>query len=331
MDPVTVGVDVGGTKIQAVVLRSGQVVGADRALTPRDGDTGSIVAAIVATIDASLQDAGLSRDDLRAVGVGTPGAIDSETGVVSRAANVPGFGDRIELGRLLYGALDEVPVAVGNDVDVGVLGELRRGAGRPYRDLLGVWIGTGVGGGLVLDGVPWRGRGAAGEIGHMVVEADGRPCTCGRRGCLEAYAGRIGMERRARKLVKEGQKTSLFKIMERRGRDRLSSGVYAQALEEGDPMTTRLVEEAARALGIALASIQNVLDLEAMVVGGGLGDRLGTPFVDQIADEMAEHLFQRDEPPALVPSELGDLSGAVGAAVLAGAEAARTPAGAGPQ
>lgn len=317
-EPVTVGVDLGGTKIQAVVVRSGEIVGSDRVLTPRDGDAAAVLEAVVSTIHASLEGAGAATGELRAVGVGAPGAIDSETGTVSRAANVPGFGDRVELGRLLREALDELPVAVGNDVDVGVLGELRRGAGRGCRNMLGVWIGTGVGGGLVLDGTLWRGRGAAGELGHVVVQSDGRPCTCGRRGCLEAYAGRSGMERRARKLVKDGQRTSLFKIMERRGRDRLTSGVYAEALAEGDAMTRKLVDEAAWALGIALASVQNVLDLEAFVVGGGLGDRLGRPFVERIAEEMEPRLFVRDEPPAMLLSELGDLAGAVGAAVLAG-------------
>lgn len=318
MEPVTAGVDVGGTKIQAVAVRSGEVVGSDRMLTPRDGDAGAVIDAIVATVHAALQGAGASARELRAVGIGTPGAIDTHTGAVAHAANVPGFGERVELGTLVHQALDEVPVAVGNDVDVGVLGEHRRGAGRSFRNLLGVWIGTGVGGGLVLDGVLWRGRGAAGELGHVVVEADGRHCTCGRRGCLEAYAGRVGMERRARKLVKDGQRTNLFKIMERRGRDRLTSGVYAQALQEGDAMTAKLVDEAAWALGIALASVQNVLDLEAIVVGGGLGDRLGQPFVDRVADEMTPRLFVRDDPPTMLLSQLGDLAGAVGAAVLAG-------------
>jgi glucokinase len=317
MEPITVGVDVGGTKIQAAVVRAGEVIGSDRMLTPRDGGATAVLEAVVSTIHASLERAGASPDELRAIGVGAPGAVDPETGAVSRAANVPGFEDRFDLGRLLYEALDEVPVAVGNDVDVGVLGELRRGAGRPYRSLLGVWIGTGVGGGLVLDGTLWRGRGAAGELGHVVVQDDGRPCTCGRRGCLEAYAGRVGMERRARKLVKDGQRTSLFKIMERRGRDRLTSGVYAQALAEGDAMTRKLVDEAAWALGVALASVQNVLDLDAIVVGGGLGDRLGQPFVEQVAEEMEPRLFVQG-PPAMLLSELGDLSGAVGAAVLAG-------------
>ena len=315
---VTAGVDLGGTKIQAVVLRDGEVVGSDRTLTPRTGDTGAVIAAIVGTVRASLEAARASERDLRGVGIGTPGAIESGEGVVSRAANVPGFAEQVALGPLVSGALDGVEVTIANDVDAGVAGEFRRGAGRSFSNLLGVWVGTGVGGGIVLEGELWRGRGAAGEIGHVVVVPDGRRCTCGRRGCLEAYAGRVGMERRAHKLVREGATTSLFRIMEERGRDRLTSGVYARALEEGDELTAALVGEAAWALGIALAGAQNLLDLEAIVLGGGLGDRLGPAFVENVAREMRTHLFASDDPPAVLATELGDLSGAVGAAILAG-------------
>jgi glucokinase len=106
--------------------------------------------------------------------------------------------------------------------------------------------------------------------------------------------------------------------MRKLDRDRLSSGVYARALKKGDPMTQKLIADAAWALGIALASAQNLLDLEAIVVGGGLGDRLGQPFIDAIVTEMTPHLFIPDQPPAVLPTEMGDLSGAVGAAVLAG-------------
>lgn len=318
MTGLTAGVDLGGTKIQAVAVRDEAVVGSERRRTPETGDARDVVAAIAASVRSAVEDAGGDAGELRAVGVGTPGAIDTAAGVVKRAANVPGFGERVELGALLSSALGGVDVVVGNDVDVGVLGEHRRGAGRPFRNLLGAWLGTGVGGGVVLDGELWRGRGAAGELGHVVVEAGGRLCTCGRRGCLEAYAGRVGMERHARELVEQGERTSLFRIMEERGRDRLTSGVYARALEQGDALARRLVDDAAWALGIALASVQNVLDLEAIVVGGGLGDRLGRPFRDRVVEEMSPHLFLRDEPPAVLQSELGDLSGAVGAAVLAG-------------
>jgi glucokinase len=301
---ITAGVDLGGTKIQVVLLRDEVVVASSRARTPRSGDAADVV-----SVPAGI---------LQAVGVGAPGAVDVETGTVSGAANVPGFEGHVELGALLAARLGDVRVVVENDADAGVVGEHRRGAGTPYGSLLGVWVGTGVGGGLVLGGELWRGRGAAGELGHVVVEADGRPCTCGRRGCLEAYAGRVGLERRTRKLVKDGQRTRLFEIMEERGRERLTSGVFARALEEGDRLTRKLVDDAAWALGIALASVQNLLDLEAFVVGGGLGDRLGQPFVDQIVEEMTPRLFVGDDPPAVVQSELGDLAGAVGAAVLAG-------------
>jgi glucokinase len=308
---VTAGVDLGGTKIQTVVVRDEQVVGTARMATPQTGDPADVIAAVVATIREAAQGDGLS-----AVGIGTPGKIDN--GAVELAANLPGFSERVELGPLVSSALGGVPVSVGNDVSVGVLGAYTRGAGRAYRNLLGVWVGTGVGGGLILDGELRDGRGAAGEFGHMVVQPGGLRCGCGRRGCVEAYAGRASMERHARRLVKEGEKTSLFKIMEQRGRDRLSSGVWARALDGGDELAKKLIHQAEWALGLGIASAQNLLDLEAVVISGGLGDRLGRPFVDRIVHHMTPHLFVQDSPPAVIGTELGDLAGAVGAAVLAG-------------
>jgi glucokinase len=200
-----------------------------------------------------------------------------------------------------------------------MFGEHKAGAGRPFRDLLGVFVGTGVGGGLVLEGKIRRGRGAAGEIGHTVVKDKGRRCGCGRLGCLEAYAGRGRMEVRARQLHKRGQKTILFDVMAKRGRTRFTSGVIATALERGDKMTEKLIDEAVWALGISLASAQNLLDLEAIIIGGGLGDRLGQPFIDRIEASAKPHLLRQDMPPRWLGTELGDLSGAVGAALLAGA------------
>jgi glucokinase len=315
---VTAGVDLGGTKIQTVAVHGENVVGSARVLTPQTGSPADVIEAIVGTVRASLQAAAVAEADLGGVGIGTPGEIDVEAGAVLLAANVPGFSDRVELGPLVSKALDGVKVAVNNDVRVGVLGEYRRGAGRPFTNLLGVWVGTGVGGGLILDGELHDGRGAAGEFGHTVAFHGGLRCSCGRRGCVEAYAGRSSMERRARRLVKRGHKTSLFHIMKQRGRDRLSSGVYATALKRGDRMTKTLTDDATKALGIGLASAQNLLDLEAIIIGGGLGDRLGQPFVDQIVKQMTPHLFVPDNPPVVLPTELADLSGAVGAAVLAG-------------
>jgi glucokinase len=317
MAKVTAGVDLGGTKIQTVVLDGRKVIGSARVLTPQTGAP-DVTASIADTVKASLDQSGSSIKDLQGVGIGTPGEIDAGDGVVSLAANVPGFTEPVQLGPAVSRALGRVPVHIDNDVRVAILGEFRRGAGRPYRNFMGVFVGTGVGGGLVLDGRLREGRGAAGEIGHTVVKDGGRPCSCGRRGCLEAYAGRARMELRARQLVKQGKKTVLFDIMKKKGRTRLSSGIWFRALEKGDKVAKSLVDDAIWALGIALANAQNLLDLEAVMVGGGLGDRLGRPFVDRITEAMLPHLFVREHPPTMLTTELGDFSGAVGAAVLAG-------------
>ena len=313
---LTAGVDLGGTKIQTVVLDREKVAGSSRVLTPHTGKPGDVIKAISTTIRESLEQASATENELAAVGVGTPGEIDSDAGAVLLAANIPGFSERVELGPLLSKQLGGVRVIVDNDVRVGVLGEYMRGAGRPYKNLLGVWVGTGVGGGLIIDGELHDGRGAAGEFGHTVVTPGRRRCSCGRRGCVEAYAGRACMQRRAHKLKESGDETDLFRIMKKRGREYLSSGVYARALKHGDPMTTTLIHQAAWALGVAIASAQNLLDLEAIILGGGLSDRLGQPFVDRVTEQMAPHLFVPDKPPAVIGTELKDLSGAVGAALL---------------
>jgi glucokinase len=212
-----------------------------------------------------------------------------------------------------------VPVKIGNDVTVATAAEFELGIGREHDSLLGVFWGTGVGGGIVLDGKLWSGRGAAGEIGHVVVRIDGRKCPCGRNGCMEAYAGRGAMEARARKLHDKGKgrKTELFKIMEKRGRERLTSGVWARALEADDKLAREIVDEAVDALGNGVASAVNLLDVPAVVIGGGLGVRLGKPYAKRIAKAMQPHLFVSDHPPVVEVAALGDLGGAIGAALLA--------------
>jgi glucokinase len=314
-----VGVDLGGTKIQTVALRGEQTVGSARMPTPQSGVAENVIEAIAGTIHTVLGEAGCDAAAVAGVGIGSPGEIDIAAGVVSQAANVPGFSASVRLGPLISEALGGgIKVRIDNDVRVGVLGEHRAGAGRPFANMLGVWLGTGVGGGLISDGKLHDGRGAAGEIGHMVVKPEGRKCGCGRRGCLEAYAGRARMERRAHKLVKRGHDTVLFEIMRQEGKQRLTSGVFAKAAKHGDKLTKQLLADAAWALALALASAQNLLDLEAIVVGGGMGDKLGQPFIDRVVKQMAPHLFADDHPPVVLPTGLGDLSGAVGAALLAG-------------
>jgi len=310
------GIDLGGTKIQTAVLRGKEVAGTGRMLTPQSGAE-DVVEAIARTMREATDAAGVKLSDLGGVGLGFPGTIDPDTGVVARAPNLPGFKDHFALGPRLTDALGGLHVTIDNDVRVAVVGEHRAGAGRPFHNLLAVFLGTGVGGGLVLNGELYHGRGNAGEFGHTVVQHGGRLCGCGRRGCLEAYASRGRIEYQARKLVEKGQKTVLFELMEKRNRDRLTSGVIATALEEKDKMTVKLMNDAVKALSVALASTQNLLDLQAIIIGGGLGDRLGQPFIDRVARAMKPHVFVDDNPPKMLTTELGDLSGAVGAALLA--------------
>jgi len=310
------GLDLGGTKIQAVLLDGRRAVVAQaRHPTPADGGPRGVIEELAATLTEACAQAGVETSALAGVGVGSPGAIDARSGVVTGARNLPGEGAPIPMGSGL-GERVGVPTYVENDVTVGVNAEYVLGAARRSKSLLGVWWGTGVGGGLVLDGEVWEGRGAAGELGHVVVKVGGARCTCGRRGCLEAYAGRGAMEIRARHLHSRGQKTDLFKIMEKRGRTRLQSGIWARALEQGDAMAIELVDRAVAALGAGVASAVNLLDVETVVIGGGLGTRLGEPYVERIREAMGQHLFVSERPPQVRCAALGDLGGAIGAALL---------------
>jgi glucokinase len=310
------GIDLGGTKIQAVVVDDEHtVLGETRVPTPTTGGPGDVATAMAGALEQAAEAAKAKTADLEGVGVGSPGEIDSNAGTVTSARNLPDWEGTFALGDELSRALG-TRVALGNDVQVATDAEALLGAGKPYRSLLGVFWGTGVGGGIVLDGRPWVGRGAAGEIGHVVVKRGGARCTCGRKGCMEAYAGRGSMEIRARARHKRGAKTDLFDIMRDRGRDRLTSGVWARALDRDDALATELMDDAVAALGAGVASVQNVLDVEAIVIGGGLGIRLGEPYAERIRDAMMPHLFVDGDPPVVSVAALGDLGGAIGAALL---------------
>jgi glucokinase len=311
------GIDLGGTKIQAVVVDSKwNVVGQSRHPTPTKGKPAGVANEMANALREAAAEAGIEPGDLTSAGVGSPGDVDESTGSVSQARNLPGWEGTFETGPWLADALG-TQVFVGNDVGVATEAEAKLGAGRDYNSLIGVFWGTGVGGGIILNGKPWLGRGAAGEIGHMVVKMDGARCTCGRRGCMEAYAGRAAMEIEARKRQKKGAKTDLFKIMEKRDRDRLTSGIWARALKAEDPLAKELIDRAVEALGAGVASAVNLLDVEAVIIGGGLGVRFGEPYVKRIRKAMMPHLFSDKNPPAIEVAALGDFGGGIGAALLA--------------
>jgi len=314
------GIDLGGTKIQAAIVDDADsVLGSARRPTPTTGSPADVAAEMEIALRDAAKAAEVEPAALAGVGVGSPGTIDE--GNVTSARNLPGWNGTFPLASTLERALD-CKVAVGNDVQVATDAEFKLGAGRLYSSLLGVSWGTGVGGGLILDRRPWIGRGGAGEIGHVVVEIDGARCTCGRRGCMEAYAGRAAMEGHVRRLHEEkGRKTDLFNLMAEHDRTRLTSGVWARALEHGDKLAIQMLDRAVRALGAGIASVVNVLDVEGVIIGGGLGIRLGHPYAKRIADAMQPHLFADSRPPHVHVAALGDLGGAIGAALLVRGEA----------
>jgi glucokinase len=308
------GIDLGGTKIQAVVVdEENTVLGSARRPTPTKGGPEDVAREMAVALRDAAKAAELESATLAGIGVGSPGTI--EDGKVSSARNLPGWEGTFALADALSGELG-AEVRVGNDVQVATDAEFELGAGRPYKSLLGVFWGTGVGGGLILDGKPWTGRGGAGEIGHMVVKIEGARCTCGRDGCMEAYAGRAAMEEQARKLHEKGRHTDLFKLMKERERTRLTSGIWARALEHEDELAIEIIDRAVWALGAGVASAVNLLDVEAVIIGGGLGVRLGPPYAKRIAKAMGPHLFADERPPHIHVAALGDLGGAIGASLL---------------
>jgi glucokinase len=309
------GIDLGGTKIQAAIVDDGKVVADARRPTPTEGGPEDVAAQMVEAMKEAAEAAKLETGSLEGIGVGSPGDVDEKTGTVTGARNLPGWEGSFPLADRLEEALG-APVRVGNDVQVAVNAEKKLGAGRPYKSFIGVFWGTGVGGGVILDGTEWLGRGAAGEIGHMVVKLGGARCTCGRRGCLEAYAGRGAMEIEARREHDKGTKTDLFKIMKKKGHVRLTSGIWERALNEDDKLAEKLIDRAVKALAAGIASAVNLLDVEAVVIGGGLGVRFGEPYVKKISKHMHKHLFVVDNPPAMHVAQLGDFGGAIGASLL---------------
>jgi glucokinase len=313
----TAGVDLGGTKVQGVIVDGDGVrLGEARGKTPVEGGPPAVVAEIATVVKAAAKDAKVAVGKLDGIGIGSPGRIDPDTNELFGAANLPGFGDPVPLGGLVARSLRVERVVVGNDVAVATLAEHRLGAGRGFDDLLCVFAGSGVGGALVLGGRLHGGaHGAAGEIGHMVVVEGGELCPCGRRGCMEAYAGRVAMERAATAAAAAGRRTELPAIQERQGRPRMTSGVWKTALDAGDPLAHELIGRAVEALGAAIASAVNLVDVQAVLIGGGMGDKLGEPFVRRVETAMIPHLFLPPSQVVVRLGELGDYAGALGAAL----------------
>lgn len=303
MSHTTVGIDLGGTKVLAAVVDGRHVGETVKRPTPTGGPE-AVVAAMVEMVEEL---GGADR-----IGVGTPGYVDDD-GVVAGVPNLVGWNPPVPLASMLREATGVEHLAVDNDVNSAALGEVAHGAAEGHHDVLCVFMGTGIGGGLVLSGELRRGpRGLAGEIGHVVFRHGGRRCGCGGHGHVEAYAGRAGMEAEARRRHAAGEETRLVDIA---GEDRMKSSVFAKALAKGDRVAEELMEEAVTAVGTAIASAVMLVDVDLVVVGGGVADKLGPELVARVGAESSGLLGEALAVP-VVPAALGDDAGVVGAALL---------------
>jgi glucokinase len=314
----TVGIDMGGTRLRALVVSAeNKILGMQRAPTNPKQKPDRLVADLALLVEAAVQSAGLKLSDLRTVSVGVPGAVDPTGGIVHHAPNL-GW-KKVALGPKLE-ALLNVPVFVANDVDVGVMGEYALGAGRGAQQLVGIFVGTGIGGGIVIGGQLYQGaRGAAGEVGHMVVEINGPRCACGNRGCAEALASRTAMERDVRTAIRRGEKSIVPKLMKDGGRDRMTSSIIQRALKARDPVMEKVMKHAQFCLGILAANVVNMLDPEYVIIGGGIAGRLGEDYVTPIRKTAYQYFLRRHDARRvkIVPGTLGDDAGPLGAVVLA--------------
>lgn len=314
------GIDLGGTKILAALVDAdGKIIAeAKKKTRPALGPDG-VIERIVATAKEAVAAGGATLDDVLAVGIGAPGPVIFDTGVVCDAPNLPGW-DSIPLGDRLKRSLN-VPVFVDNDVNLGTLGEYMLGAGRGVQDMVGVFIGTGIGGGVVIDGRLHRGaRNAAGEVGHTIVLPDGPQCGCGRRGCVEALASRTAIEREVRAGLAAGRSSLLSELLAQE-QDRLTSGVIKRAMDQDDELMKEVLGRAQFYLSLLAANLVNLLDPQMIVFGGGVVEALGDSFLAPIQQMAQTYYIQQRDADSIryVCATLGDHAGVLGGAMLAAA------------
>jgi len=312
-----VGVDLGGTKILSGVFdHKLRLIGRSRISTKPKRGPDEVIKRIARCISDAVDDCDLDLKQVKGIGIGAPGPVDPSSGRVLFAPNLPDW-TNIPLQKTL-GKLLDLPVFVENDCSVCTLGVHRvEFKGKP-NSLVGIFLGTGIGGGLIINGQLYSGYNrTAGEIGHMVLEVNGPKCGCGNHGCFEALAGRAGLFRRIEAEVKDGKKTILTEMLGDDLKD-LRSGDLRKALRKGDKLVEKLLEEVAEYTGIAIANIINVLNPEVIALGGGMMQQLSDDLMSIIVETAMEYAMTGTAKGIeIVASELGDDAGITGAAVLA--------------
>jgi len=313
---VVLGVDLGGTKVLAAAVNDkGQIVATGRKRTTGVTTRTELLQKILDAVAKAVAAGGLEPQDIAALGIGAPGPVDRSDGTVLEMPNIP-------VGKLpLRAELQRhypVPVIVDNDVNAGTFGEFWRGAGRGTRDMVGVFVGTGTGGGVIINGESLRGKtGITGEIGHIVLDPDGPECGCGRRGCLEALASRTAMQRRVEAALREGRTSAL---LDAAGGDLadLRSKAFAKALKQGDALAEEVIRDCAIHLGYGAVALVHLLSPECIVFGGGVMESLSPVMIPIIEGVVRERCLKGTAKGiGILPAKLGDHAGVLGAAALA--------------
>ena len=310
MSQYVFGVDIGGTTVKLGYFDTeGNVLDKWEIPTRKEDNGSRILPDVAASIEKKIKDAGIDRKDVAGVGVGAPGPVDSE-GVIYKTANL-GWGV-FSIKETLENIL-KLPVMAGNDANVAALGEMWKGGGQGYKDLVVVTLGTGVGGGIIVDGKIVAGaHGAGGEVGHACVEPEEEAvCNCGNHGCLEQMTSATGIVRLAKKYLASHDTPSSLR---ERG-ESISAKAVFDALKEGDAAAEAIVQEFSEYLGRALAVFACVVDPEVIVVGGGVS-KAGQILIDGVAKYYREAAFIACKDTPIVLASLGNDAGIYGAAKM---------------
>jgi glucokinase len=317
---VLVGVDLGGTSFLTVVTNTkGKILARKKRKTRAEEGASAILERIAKTVRDTVSRADIKMKNVRAIGIGVPGPLNPKTGVLLHAPNLGPTWNNTPVAAYLGEKLGPL-VYLGNDVNVGAVGEHALGAGKGCKNMVAIFVGTGIGGGLILNNKLYRGaRYTAGEVGHTVLLANGPVCGCGKRGCAEALASRTAIEREIRDGIKAGRKSFIPEIMRELGREDMSSSVIATALERGDALMQEVMAKAAYYMGLLLANVVNFLDPEVIVLGGGVVERLGASYLEPVRETAEQYYLNQQDRDRIriVETLLKDDAGALGAAILA--------------
>lgn len=314
MKKYSVGIDLGGTKILfgLVERESGKVVDFVKKKTKKEKGSENIARKMLDGINRLLEQTQVDLSEIQSIGVGSAGQIDRKNGVIIGAPNLDCY--NLDLKSILEEKF-KIPTFVGNDVEVAALGEQKFGAGRNCNDFVCVFVGTGIGSAIVKSGKLIRGAtGTAGELGHIIVDLNGRPCACGAHGCLEAYASRTAIETRIDGALKKGRKSCISEYLE--DGKAITSSMIRKAIEREDELVLQCVTEASEYLSAGLASVINLINPERIILGGGLIEAVDYFYQSTIKKARAKCLPVPAEKIEFKKTELGDFSGVVGAAFL---------------